>query len=478
MTDCGCAVQETGTRCTCGGDGPPVDPFQALRVAYGMLLGEDDFRVLLGNPRGKQMLHAAWLHGSGVVWGMPVTHDQATDELAVGPGLAVDGRGRELRLEVGDCPTGRGPAGAACLTVRDWATAWLAEHPLPDPDPDDGRRRLRVWVVARYLACPDRPVPALADPCDVTRRHDDFSRWRETACLDIVAAAPARPVRFPRVRALLGLARRGSGAPAACTLRECAATPAGECCRHVAEEVDEVLAALAQADPDRRARVLLLGFRRLAARDVTERPVGDGEDPPLFPDSEQDADVVLARLTVEVGDEGDCVRVGEVKVDPWVRTALLPTTTIQELTCGFAPGLLGETTRPDAGGPRLVEGSMSWSRSNTRLRFSLDRPAAPGSQERAVRISSLSDEGAGWSDDGVDVIRLENDGETVVVDLDGAPAYPMVRVVVKGTGPTPLYGRDPLVPFAGVAGGPPGGPADGHDAVVTFPLGTYGRAGS
>ena len=81
MTDCGCAVQETGTRCTCGGDGPPVDPFQALRVAYGMLLGEDDFRVLLGNPRGKQMLHAAWLHGSGVVWGMPVTHDPATDVL-------------------------------------------------------------------------------------------------------------------------------------------------------------------------------------------------------------------------------------------------------------------------------------------------------------------------------------------------------------------------------------------------------------
>ena len=45
----------------------PVNPFLALRARFGMLLGEDDFLTLMGNGRGKLMLHNAWLHGSGVV---------------------------------------------------------------------------------------------------------------------------------------------------------------------------------------------------------------------------------------------------------------------------------------------------------------------------------------------------------------------------------------------------------------------------
>ena len=61
--------------CSCGDCGPgdlPVNLYEALRVSYGMLLGADDFRAMIGNPRGKQMLHSAWLHGSGVVWGFDV----------------------------------------------------------------------------------------------------------------------------------------------------------------------------------------------------------------------------------------------------------------------------------------------------------------------------------------------------------------------------------------------------------------------
>jgi hypothetical protein len=268
----------------------------------------------------------------------------------------------------------------------------------------------------------------------------------------------------------------GVDAPAACT--DCAPTSAGERCAHVAKDVDVVLDAVAGADLERRACVLLAGFRRLAAQDATERPHGDGEDPPLFPHAEPDADVLLARIEVPVDDEGGCVRIGTVDVDSWVRTALLPTATIQDLTCGFAPGLLGETTVQDAGGPRLVDGTMTWSKSNTRLRFRLDRPALPGSQERAVRVSSLSTSGNGWSESRIDVIRLESDGDMVTVDLDQAPAYPIVRVIVKGTGPEPLYGREPQVPFAGEAGGPPGGRHDGHDAVVTFDWSADGKAGS
>lgn len=73
----------------CGGDELPVNPFLALRVAFGMLLGEDDFRVLMGNPRGKLMLHNAWLHGPGVVRGLGVARDG--DELRVLPGWPSTG---------------------------------------------------------------------------------------------------------------------------------------------------------------------------------------------------------------------------------------------------------------------------------------------------------------------------------------------------------------------------------------------------
>src|SRR2546423_14639885 len=78
----------------------PVNPFVALRVAYGMLLGENDFQTLMGNPRGKQMLHSAWLHGSGVVWGYDVTVD-GLRMIKVWPGLAIDGICRELWNESG-----------------------------------------------------------------------------------------------------------------------------------------------------------------------------------------------------------------------------------------------------------------------------------------------------------------------------------------------------------------------------------------
>ena len=104
-------------------------PFQALRVSYGMLLGEDDFRVLMGNPRGKQMLHSAWLHGSGVVWGYRVATevpDQGPLQLRVSPGLAWTAWVARWRCRA-----------SACLNLRDW----LRAH---DEPPRPGRLRHRA----------------------------------------------------------------------------------------------------------------------------------------------------------------------------------------------------------------------------------------------------------------------------------------------------------------------------------------------
>ncbi|WP_322778020.1 hypothetical protein [Frankia sp. Cas4] len=320
-------------------------------------------------------------------------------------------------------------------------------------------------MLAEFAACPDRPVPALADPCDVTRAHDDFSRVAESTRITVRAERPGSWRPYRRVRVLLGLAPADGGG----------------------DTDPEALAAvreIAKAPPDQRPGVLLHWFRRLAARDAMDaepgREPGDVCLPP-FPVTEDDAAVVLARLTAEVTDHGDgCVDIGPVAVDSYVRTTILPTATVQELACGLASGLLGVETRPDAGAPRPVPGSMRWSRGSTRLVFQVTAPLAPGSQESAIEISSLSDRGHGWSAGNVERVRLEDGGRVVVVELDDAPAYETVRVLIRDTGPTPLLGRSPRVPFAGVEGGPPGTPDGGHDAVVTMQLesGGYRESGN
>ena len=90
----------------------------------------------------------------------------------------------------------------------------------------------------------------------------------------------------------------------------------------------------------------------------------------------------------------------------------------------------------------------------------------PGSLRRAVQITSLSQRG--WVDEDIDAVRYEADPPAIVIELADRPVNPLVRVIVRGTGPTPVYGEDPAVPLSGLWGeGPPGTAANGHDAVIT-----------
>jgi hypothetical protein len=163
-------------------------------------------------------------------------------------------------------------------------------------------------------------------------------------------------------------------------------------------------------------------------------------------------------------------------VDPWVRPVLLPTQLIGELTCGLAPGLLGEGM--DAGGPRLIRDSVRWLDDNSQIVFSVTEALAPGSQENGVEVSSLDDDGRGWSRKKVKDIHLSADRRSVHVFLDGPPRFATARIVVRGTGRTSLFGEDPRVPFAGVVGGPPGSADDGHDAVITERLSSNAASSS
>lgn len=464
FTDCGQTTSAAAG--TCPVDDLPADPFQALNVDFGMLLGVDDFRVLMGNPRGKQMLHTSWLHGTGVIWGY-ATHSDPDDpgRLVVEPGLAVDGWGRELRLEL-----------RQCLDLATWSTTWWSTH-RPDlsaaattpPDgcghePPSGKPadpavyHVTAWVVAEFATCLSHAVPALADPCDVTRRHDSFSRVVETVRIRVQDTRPEPATGYRRVRILLGLVPPDPANPADV---------------RAWEAVERVRAA----PPQHRAAVLEAEFRRLAACDAADRipaalPGSSSGSVELsqLPVTEEDAAVALAQLCFEVRVRPGGAAIGPVFVRARERSAVLPTEVIQDLLCGLAPGLIGQDPIQDAGGPRLDPHSVTWTDGNSMVSFRVDKRVARGSWEGALSVSSLSGSGRGWRREHIDHVALEtpdpDGGQRVVVHLDGPPAYRTSRLLIRGTGVTPLFGERPRVPFAGLIGGPPGTVHDGHDAAV------------
>jgi len=435
-------VTQTGTtRCDCEGcrsGDLPVNPFVALRVAYGMLLGEQDFRDLMGNPRGKHMLHNAWLHGAGVVWGYDVGRDGVRN-LKIGPGLALDGIGRELVNEATTCIDLTGLVAATQPENRD----------------ECGTRTIDTCLVAEFDSCLSDARPTLADPCDVTRKHDDYSRVTERVRFDLRKGwcAETRCCGYYRVRVLLGL-ERPDGSEAA---RE--AVAAGKV----------VLAAL----PQERPRELLHQFRRLAALDTIDlEPALEPGDcfPTLFPVADDMCAVALACVRITVRERDGCPEIEDVEIDCTCRTALLPTCAIQDLTCALAPGVLGDSDHADAGGPRVIGSEIVLDDDGLRMTIPVTKPLAAGSVPGSVRITSLSADGpGGWVVEDLYETTFDAEQHAIVVRLADSPVNELIRVVVEGTGRKPVMGADPLVPLAGVVDGPPGTKFDGHDAVWMLP---------
>ncbi|WP_255768571.1 hypothetical protein [Pseudarthrobacter sulfonivorans] len=428
-----------------------ASPFVSLRVAYGMLLGESDFHALMANPRGKQMLHNAWLHGSGVVHGLDV-HRDGTRNLEVLPGLALDGVGRELYQDSRKLLDVRQLLKDAGITRSDQADRRAADQS------DSAAETLTLHLVAEFDACPSNAVPTLADPCDVTRQRDQFSRVREQVSYSLrrTGEDKASTKRAPgsrgyhRVRVLLGLEKQqgdddDAGRDAVAARQRAAAAP-----------------------PVERAGELLHEFRLLAAADEVELKAAidsGGCYPTIFPEEEDKAGVVLAAVVLSLRDAPGTLDTTIDDVDISVRTVLLPTSAVQDLLCGLAPALIGITGTDDGGGPRVV-GDASLSDDGRTLSFEVSAPVLQSSLRRAIGITSLSERG--WVEEDIDTVRYEDKPQRVVIELADRPVNELIRLIVLGTGPTPVYGDSPRVPLAGRVGGPPGTADNGHDAVLTF----------
>ncbi len=397
-----------------------------------MLLDSDDFEVLLGNPRAKHMLHNAWLHGTGVVWGLSVER-RGDSDLCVSPGLGIDGMGRELHL---DAPT----------------TIALVKPLTELHDQTRATEVITLCLVLSFDPCRDRPVPALADPCDVTRESQEYSRINERASLSLVPGHPLIARNYRRIRVLLGL--------------EGAKTPHDEAWKEAEAGRNEVLAAPVH----RRAAELLRVYRRLAARDALDlAPPGNDEcEHELFPVDDADAGIVLACLDITVKDEsGHPEIVGDLVFDDCCRRTLIPTAVIQDLVCGLAPGLIGAGDTVLGSGPQAVPGSIDWGPKRGEFSFAVTEDLLPATLTRdAVRVSSLSDDG--WIVEDLDRRpRYDPTCNRVTVRLADRPANELIRVVAVGTGATPIYGKESKLPLTGVVGDDPGTTGQGRDAILT-----------
>ncbi len=414
----------------------PVNPFLALQFHFGMLLGVDDLETGQAYPRGKIRLHNAWLHREGVVWGLNVSFN-SRGELAVDPGLALDAAGHELHLER-----------QACLDVG----LWYAAH-KDDPDftfvDAGGGKKFTVHVVAKFKACLTRPVPAIVEPCAGAQTDTAYSRVFETVEL-LLRPGLSKPKDrgYHRLRILFQLEL--DSAPYA--------------------DVQTRRQAIQELATNQQPAAYLAALREFAALDeidLTPQAATATEPASIFP--EDPTEVVLADvadLIVQPTATGDWAIAAPIPTPVvTVRPSHIATATIQELLCGplFTGGSAGPLPPPPPPaptGPTVTSATLA----PKSVTFTTSRAIAPATLDsEGVSVTDYDDKD-GWSDIEVKAIAALKDG-SMRIDLKEAPAGSYVRLIIRGTGPTPLLAADNYIPL-GAPGA--GGADDGVDFVKMF----------
>jgi hypothetical protein len=401
----------------------PVGPFVSNNYHFGMLLGVTDLDTDQGYHRGKGWLHQSWLHGAGVSWGLGVAVRPDHREITVQPGLATTAAGREAYLDR-----------EYCVDIGAWFAAHAPDDLVVEHRPD-GTASFTVHVVIAPRGCLDRPVPAITEPCAGAQTDTAYSRVVETAQLDIRAnAAPPRATRYPKVRQFLGL------------------LPVDD------DEIANARLAVATADVAHRDAVRLEALRKFAADDVTALAPPTPLATPFAADP--DDAVVLAEARVILVDAGGSTG-GHItdtgpdatEVDNRVRPAHVATSTLTDLLAGSNDLVAGTQLDP-----------ATLTLTDTQLTVAATGGLVPGTVT-ADTVALHAFDGAVWVAITPSAIALHGDGVTIEIGLAAPITDRPVRLVVTGTGPTPVLDIG-LSPLAGTVGTVPNPPDTGTDAVL------------
>jgi hypothetical protein len=408
-----------------------LTPYYALSYHFGMLLGVDDFSTEQAYHRGKMRLHNAWLHRAGVVWGFDVQCDLEHGEIRVKPGLALDAAGRELHLEAD-----------ACVNLGEWFLAHKNDEGFVYQEIPNGFS-FDAHVELRFKSCLTRQVPAMQEPCVGASTGAAYSRVFET--VDLLLApnqtpAPEAPP-YHLLRVLFGL--------------EAAALPADQA---VADARAQILTLPSGEQP----AAYLQALRRFAALDeIALAPAKTDDDLLLLFPGRESTPVVLAdinHITIERSNESEPFKLTGGEVDVTVRPSLIATATIQELLCG--PQFRNVGAPSESTGPRVLPDKVTIN--EAKITLELDRDVEPNSV--SAESFSLTVLGAnGWQD--VALTPAVSGPAALTLELASNLAQgDLVRLIVRGTGPKPLLGKN-LVPLAGGVGGPEPQAHDGIDFV-------------
>ncbi|GAA6184699.1 hypothetical protein [Aliiglaciecola sp. NS0011-25] len=444
----------------------PVDPFRSLYVHFGMLLGVDDFQTLDAYHRGKMWYHNAWLHGQGVVWGLDVSLPQADSEdseqtrflgeVKVTSGLAMDAAGRELLLEQ-----------AACLNLAAWYQANQDEVALQQVvtvDEESGDVIFDAHVTLEFHGCLSRQVPALSESCDASSTSTAYSRVVETVKVYLSPGGyqQSASTDYYRLNLLFGLVEAREDDDGI-----------------ILESDADVLQAKAQilaAEPSDKAALCQHWFNHFAVLDgIDIRPqssVGSSQFG-SFPQPPP-CKVLLANLhglRLHKNEQGWQLIEGEV--DPFVRPYILPTTTIQDLLCGSchptqeSVANISATPEDDAGGPRIDSQSVAMQDSEFINMTVVGSPLMKASVDvKGISVTAF-DTRDGWVNCDIKRVSYQSTENRLQIELRDAPAGVLVRLIVKGTGETPILGRN-RIPLAGGIDSPAGSAYQGNDFIYMF----------
>jgi len=243
------------------------------RVAYeaGMLLGLEATREEQSYHRRRLTRRQYWLDGAGTLAGMAVSIDPASSDdpdsdvgvrVIVGPGLGIDGLGREVLVHE-----------AYCVNLRDWLAS--QSQTALNAGYDAANDRLWLKVSVRHKDCPVAQQPVLARKLNLGTDPVQPSRIADSVQLELTAELP--PAAEPGYRPWAAhppLPETPSGLTAA----------------------EQATLAAAEAESAAAGRLMNLHARLLHALD-------DGVSPRALADAlEQSASLLLARISIQTAD--------------------------------------------------------------------------------------------------------------------------------------------------------------------------------